>query len=132
MLELHEGNRTYAIRRFGFSMLDYYEFASDRWIQLLWEHHFMGLLFNHIPWVRRIGLREVVSGKMLVGTARYGNLHYFTPPEGLGTVGWKPYAEVSAGVENIFKVLRIEAVYRFGHIHTPGRWTVRAGLALQF
>ena len=132
LLELHEGNRTYAIRRFGFSMLDYYEFASDRWIQLLWEHHFMGLLFNHIPWVRRIGLREVVSGKMLVGTARYGNLHYFTPPEGLGIVGWKPYAEVSAGVENIFKVLRIEAVYRFGHIHTPGRWAVRAGLALQF
>lgn len=134
LLRLHEGNGTYALSRFHFNMLDHYEFASDRWAELLWEHHFMGLLFNHIPWVRRLNLREVVTAKVMVGDAKRANLHLFTPPEGLGPIGRVPYVELSAGLENILHILRVDAVWRVTHpqVNRRHQFTVRVGVAIQF
>ena len=39
-----------------------------------------------------------------------GGLFQF--PEGSQTMGKKPYAEVGVGIENIFKILRLDYVWR--------------------
>jgi hypothetical protein len=42
LLQLHEGNETYAFDRYAFNMMNYYEFASDQYASLYYEHHFQG------------------------------------------------------------------------------------------
>jgi hypothetical protein len=43
-------------------------------------------------------------------------------------LGSRPYIEASAGISNIFKILRVDLVKRFTYLDHPGitRWGVRA------
>lgn len=134
LLKLHEGSGTYGLARFTYNMLDYYELASDRWASLMVEHHFQGLLFNHIPLLRKLDIREVVSAKALIGDARAENLLRFAPPASLRAVGSIPYVELSAGVENILHFLRVDAVWRLTHnaYRTRSPFGVRFALIFQF
>jgi hypothetical protein len=97
------------------------------------EHHFQGFFLNHIPLMRRMKWREVASGKFLIGNIsdKNKNLIYF--PTGLGEVN-KPYMEVGAGVENIFKIIRVDAMWRLNHNDHPNtqRFGVRVGLQVIF
>ena len=45
-----------------------------------------------------------------------------------------PYVEVSAGLHNIFKVLRVEYVRRLTYLDRPGtdKWGVRVALDFSF
>ncbi|MFO8066843.1 MAG: DUF5686 family protein, partial [Bacteroidales bacterium] len=115
LLKLHEGNETYIFDRYAYNMMDYYEFASDMYLSIYIDHHLQGLIFNRIPYFRRLKLREVVSAKGLIGSLRKEHESYMVFPEGLR--GLKhPYYEVSAGVENIFKLFRVDAVWRLNYL----------------
>lgn len=133
LLQLHEGNETYAFDRYAFNMMNYYEFASDQYASLYLEHHFQGFFLNRFPLIRRLKWREVVTGKFLVGTISDQNKAQLQFPEGLGDVT-KPYVELSAGVENIFKVIRIDAIWRMTHLDNPNiePFGIRAGLQIIF
>ncbi len=133
LLQLHEGNETYAFDRYAFNMMIYYEFASDQYASLYLEHHFQGFFLNRFPLIRRLKWREVVTGKFLVGTISDQNKAQLQFPEGLGDVT-KPYVELSAGVENIFKVIRIDAIWRMTHLDNPNiePFGIRAGLQIIF
>jgi len=133
LLQLHEGNETYAFDRYAFNMMNYYEFASDQYASLYYEHHFQGFFLNRFPLIRRLKWREVVSGKFLIGTISDKNRQVLQFPEGLGDVS-KPYMEFSAGVENIFKVIRVDALWRTTHLDNPNIETfgIRVGLQIIF
>jgi hypothetical protein len=122
LLHLHEGNETYAFDPYAFNMMNYYEFCSDQYVSLSVEHHFNGLILNRIPLFRRLKWRTVVSGKGLWGSLRDGNDGSLPNtdakmifPNGLQDVS-KPYFEASVGVENIFKFIRIDAMWRLNHL----------------
>lgn len=133
LLQLHEGNETYAFDRYAFNMMNYYEFASDQYSSLTVEHHFQGFFLNHIPLMRRLKWREVVTGKFLVGSISDSNMKMLKFPTGMGEVS-KPYSEVGAGIENIFKVIRVDVTWRLTHLDHPNIQTfgVRAGLQIIF
>lgn len=115
LLQLHEGNETYAFDRYAFNMMNYYEFASDTYASIWLEHHFNGFFFNRVPLFRKLKWREVVSAKGLMGDISNRNLQVMEFPLGLTDVN-KPYAEVSVGVENIFKVIRVDAMWRLSYL----------------
>lgn len=125
LLELHTGNETYFLNGNAFNMMNLYEFVSDEYISLFFTHHFEGLFFNRIPLLRKLKLREVVSGKALVGSFSDGNRDLMHLPDDLFTIdadgeAWeRPYMEVSAGIENIFSLIRVDAVWRLTHLDHP-------------
>lgn len=128
LLKLHEGNATYFYDQYAFSCMNYYEFASDLWASFIWEHHFKGFFLGKIPLMKRLKWREVFIFKGLIGILtdkNNGSLAdtraYLLFPEGMSSVS-KPYFETGIGIENIFRVFRVDAIWRLTHRHSiPGQ-----------
>ena len=115
LLKLHEGNETYTFDRYAYNMMNYYEFASDRYLSVYAEHHFQGLIFNKLPLIRKLKFREVISVKGLIGELSDKHRQIIEYPESLHELK-KPYLETSAGIENIFKIFRVDAVWRLSYL----------------
>lgn len=121
LLKLHEGNVTYFYDPYAFSCMNFYEFASDKWLGWYYEHHFNGALLGRLPLVRRLKLREVVTCKGVWGSLDERNDGSLPDtrapllfPEGMSSVR-DPYVEVGAGVENILRLFRVDCVWRLTH-----------------
>lgn len=128
LLKLHEGNATYFYDTYAFSCMNYYEFASDSWLSLFYEHHFKGFFLGKIPLMKKLKWREVFIFKWLIGSLsdkNDGSLQdteaVLRFPDGMSSVS-KPYLETGVGIENIFRILRVDALWRLTHRNSrPGQ-----------
>ena len=118
LLRLHKGNETYALDDFAFNMMNYYEYASDQYFRLYAEHHFMGLFLNKAPLLRKLQWREVIHAKGLIGSLSDENQDFWDFPSTLSELD-KPYIEAGIGIENIFKLIRVDAVWRISKSDSP-------------
>ena len=118
LLKLHEGNETWIFDPLAFNMMNYYEFVSDKYVNFFFTHHFDGLFLNKIPLMRRLRWREVASFRGVIGSLSTVNRQYNVFPAGLYPIT-KPYYEASVGLENIFKVFTIDAVWRLSYLNHP-------------
>lgn len=121
LLKLHEGNATYFYDPYAFSCMNFYEFASDLWGAVFWEHHFRGFFLSKIPLMKRLKWREVATVKALWGRLsdkNNGSLPNTDAvllfPDGMSSVS-KPYIEAGVGVENILRLIRVDAIWRLTH-----------------
>ena len=114
LLELHPGNETYIFDEYAFNLMNYFEFVSDEYLSIYYTHHFDGLFFNHIPLLRKLKWREVGYVRTVIGTLSDANENYNKMPEFTYTLE-RPYIEGGVGIENIFKVIRIDAIWRLSH-----------------
>jgi hypothetical protein len=118
----------------SFNLLNFMEFASDRYVALHLEHHFDGLLFNIIPWFNKLKLREVVFARAYYGGNSTTNpSDTYMPP--LGTATTKtPYVEVGFGIENILKVASINFTWRVTNLDHPDvlGFIVKPGYIIRF
>lgn len=121
LLKLHEGNATYFYDPGAFACMDFYEFASDTWASVIYEHHFRGFLLGRVPLLKKLQWREVFIVRALWGTLSDKNDGSYPAhsaildfPEGMSSVS-KPYIEAGVGIENIFRVLRVDAIWRLTH-----------------
>jgi len=133
LLELHGGNQTFVYDYMAYNMMNYFEFASDKYASLWVFHHFEGLMFNKIPLFRKLRWREVVTYKVLFGSVSNKNKEMLLFPSTLRALDKGPYHEISAGIENIFKFFRIDAFWRLSYtenIRIP--FGVKAGFQLSF
>jgi len=133
LLKLHEGNETYAYDPLSFNMMNYYEFVSDEYASVFAEQHFQGFFLNRIPLLRRLHWREVVSCNILYGRLSEKNRSVMVFPEGLSGLS-TPYYEAGVGIENIFKLFRVDAMWRFSYLDHPNvsPFSVRATMQLAF
>ena len=133
LLKLHEGNETYAYDPLSFNMMNYYEFVSDEYLSLFAEQHFQGFFLNRIPLIRRLHWREVVSGNILYGRLSDKNKSVMAFPEGLSGLS-VPYYEAGIGIENIFKLFRVDAMWRFSYLdhNYVSPFGIRASMHLSF
>lgn len=134
LMELHGGNETYIYDYMAYNMMKYYEFASDQYASVGVFHHFEGLLFNKVPLIKKLKWREVVTGKALWGSVQDRNRTTLIFPTTLHALGAEPYVELTAGIENIFKVFRVDFLYRatYQSPKASNNIGVKAGFQLTF
>ncbi|MFM2284743.1 MAG: hypothetical protein RLZZ543_240 [Bacteroidota bacterium] len=133
-LELHQGSQTYALDPLAFNMMNIFEFASDRYAYLFIDHHFEGFFLNKVPLLRKLKWREVVTLKSVIGDMRPENRAQLMYPGGLDPQLHRPYLESGVAVENIFKIVRVDALWRMTHLDRPNAkaFGVRVSLSFRF
>jgi hypothetical protein len=97
------------------------------------------LFFNKVPLLRKLKWREVASAKVLVGSYDLKNDELLSRDfnaDGIADIYGlrQPYAEAAIGVENIFKILRVDALWRLSYLDNPNivRFGLRAKLQFEF
>jgi len=111
MLDIPRGNETQGYFSYDFNMLNYMEYVHDKYLHAYLEYHLNGFIFNRLPLLKKVGLREVFSTKGMVGSLSDKHRQIVELPMGVTKMA-NPYIELGAGVENIFRLFRVEAVWR--------------------
>ncbi len=111
MLEIPRGNETYGYYRYDFNLINYLEFIHDQYIHTYLDYHMNGFFFNRLPLLKRLGLREVVSAKAMIGSLNEKQLGGIEMPLGASSANGT-YLEVGAGLENVFRFFRVEGIWR--------------------
>jgi len=111
------------------------EFLNDQYLSWDVTYFVNGALLNRIPLIKELRWREVLSFRGLYGDLSDKNnpaysdgLYLF--PEGSYKMDNKPYMEVGVGVENIFRFLRFDYVWRLTYRDLPDVDT--SGLRVSF
>lgn len=137
-LQVPNASETYISAWPRFNTITKYQFAADRYLQIMAEHHLEGLLFERIPGLRRLRWREVWGAHLWWGdmtaanrSANYADLA--ANPLNTGVVKVQvadktPFVEMNAGIENIFSFFRLDAVWRTTYLDPRGtRFSFRYG-----
>ncbi len=132
-LKVHEGNQSYWLLTSTFNKLNFFEFISDKYVGGFVENHWEGLFFDRIPLIKKLQWRLVTTGRITYGAISSRHAAQMILPSFTKQFGNVPYAEVAVGIENIFKVGRVDLVWRVTHID-PGMSPlgIRARWALNF
>lgn len=139
LLESPPGNETYFMNHGNFNLMNEYEFVMDNYAELFLTHSFHGFFLNKIPLIQKLKLREVATFKMVYGTLSESNRianDYLknTEPFYIGNTAPSPnpYMEAGIGVENIFKLIRVDAIWRLTYRNNPlaPNFGVRVGVSL--
>lgn len=128
----------------AFNLMQPMEFLMDRYVSVHMTYYLKGWIINRIPGLNKLKLRGILSYHMLAGYLGDRNNPFKT--DGLydlpysytvsmgdaavpvqartdfsdGKYSYMPYMEITAGIENIFKLIRIEYVRRLTHLTAPG------------
>ena len=98
------------------------------------EHHFEGFFLNKVPLLRKLKLREVVSGKAVIGDLDGKHSEEMLLLPGMYSLYDGPFVEASAGIENILNVIRIDGVWRLTYQDHPniGLFAIRLKFRFDF
>ena len=118
-LKVHEGSQSYWLYTNSFNRMSYFEFISDRYVGGFIEQHWQGLLFDRIPLIKKLKWRLVTTGRITYGAISQRHNDVMIIPSFTKQFGSIPYAEASVGIENIFKLGRVDLVWRITHL-APG------------
>jgi hypothetical protein len=119
LLFIHPGNNSFVYDRTAFNLMNYYEFVSDQYLSLKAEHHFGGIFLDRIPALRKLKWREVASISAVSGRLSNKNRAILANPDVFSDLSNKPYLEAGVGIENIFKILRIDNIWRLSYLDHP-------------
>ncbi len=133
LLELHNGNETYSYDKQAFNMMNYFEFGSDKYFSASLHQHFNGFFLDKLPLIRRLKWREIAFAKGVIGSLEDKNKSLLMLPINMSTLE-KPYIESGFGLENIFKILRVDGIWRMTHLDKPNvsKFGIRATIAINF
>lgn len=127
LLEIPRANQSLGYQFKSFNLMNYMEFINDKYLTIRLNHYFKGFIFNKLPLIKKMKIREVVGLKMLYGRLSKENNPYKNknllqlPVDDQGhptsfLMDSTPYIEASVGITNIFKFLRVDLIKRFTYM----------------
>lgn len=119
-LDLPFANQLVIMDEYAFNLMNFLEYASDQYVSVHLEQHIEGLLLDRIPLINKLKWRNFVFAKAYFGTISDANFNSnYLFPKNLNKIN-DPYCEVGFGIENIFKISRIDFIWRMTDIYNPG------------
>lgn len=95
------------------------EFINDSYVSWDMTYWANGAILNYIPLVKKLKLREAFAFRGWLGALSDKNnplkspdLYLFPVSAPYEPMHGKPYMEISAGIDNFFKCLRVDYVWR--------------------
>lgn len=131
LLYIPQSNQAYSFQPTSFNTMNFIEFVTDKYVRFNVQHFFDGYIFNRIPLLRKLKLKEAITFKGIYGglddandptinndllqfnADENGNL--LTAPFDPGT----PFIEWGVGVYNIFRFLRFDIIKRVNYLERP-------------
>lgn len=123
-----------------FMLLDDMEFITDR--EIMWDLSWTanGKLFNRIPLLKKLKLREYIGFKGMIGKLTNKNNPFirsdddkaFVFPSGTSIIESKPYMEFVFGLSNIFKFFEIDYVRRLTYTQGKSKNGIRFAVNINF
>ena len=142
LLILPNANLTYTIQPEAYTNMNALEFLNDEYASWDVTYYMNGNLLNRIPLIKKLKWREVFTFRGLWGNLTDKNNPMLTSdkeglymfPQESFLMGKTPYMEAGAGIENIFKFLRIDYVWRLNYRNHPNiqKSGVRMTMKLSF
>jgi hypothetical protein len=112
-LNVAPGNETFYYDQYSFSLMNKFEYLHDQYLGVNYEHNIGNGLFRFIPLTRKLKFRQFYTIKALWGSLSDANALYNSSPDyTFHSLDGKTYMEIGTGVDNIFKVLRFDFVWR--------------------
>ena len=126
-LLLPNANLSYTIQPESYSLMNAMEFVNDQYLSWDVTYYPNGALFNRLPLIKYLKLREVIGFRGLYGSlsdrnnpALHNNLFRMPGNALCMEMQKRPYMEMNVGIDNIFTILRIDYVWRLTYRNTPG------------
>lgn len=125
-LLLPNANLSYTIQPESFTLMNPLEFINDSYVSWDVTYWANGTLLNYVPLLKKLKLREAFSFRGLLGHLSDKNNPQISPelfqfPESAQPqkMTSTPYMEVGVGVDNLFKVLRVDYIWRLTYRNNP-------------
>ncbi len=111
--------------------MNFLEFVGDETFEFGIQHNFNGYLLGKIPLLKKAKLRAIIGFKGLLGRLTDDNNPILHPDDlpalpvnangsaATFALTGGPYFEFNIGVENIFKILRLDIVKRVSYLDHP-------------
>ncbi|MCW3462751.1 DUF5686 and carboxypeptidase regulatory-like domain-containing protein [Chitinophaga nivalis] len=137
-LEVHPGNEIYYYNKYAFNMMNRFEFISDQYAGFNIEHTIGNGIFGYIPLIKKLKWRQFWTAKGVIGSLSESNKQLnMNNGYTFKTLQGNPYLELGTGIENIFKFLRVDFIWRVTPAVSPEepinkRFGVFGSFKLQF
>lgn len=119
-------NTSYIVQPRSFTLMNPMEFVTTSYASLELSYFANGAILNYIPLIKKLKLREVFGFRSFWGRldkksnpAYNPELPLFPANTGLTELKHGPYMEVSVGIENILRILRVDYVWRLNYRNVP-------------
>lgn len=135
-LMLPNANLSYTIQPESFVLMSPMEFMNDRYLSWDITYWANGAIFNRLPLIKYLKLREAFSFRGLYGKLKDSNnpannleLLRFPDMNNSSPMDKTPYMEMGVGIDNILTCLRVDYVWRLTYMNRAN--IDRRGLRIQ-
>jgi hypothetical protein len=139
LLNVLKGNDTYYYNKYAFNNMNRFEFVSDKYASLAVQQSFGSFPFKYFPLMKKLKWRSLVTFRGVLGDMSQANKiangyydtsinYHFTIPNRI------PYLETGFGIDNIFHLIRLDAVWRLNYLNNPGisKFGIKGSIEVKF
>ena len=128
-LQIVPGNEMLYYNHSAFNLMNRFEFIADNYAGFNIEHKIGSGFFKYIPLIKRLKWRQFWGVKGVVGSLSQENEKLnFVGNYPYTSLNGKMYMELGTGVDNIFKVFRVDFVWRVLNENTTTQSINRFGV----
>jgi hypothetical protein len=133
LLDIQPGNNWYYYSRGSFNLMNRFEYLTDQYAGFNLEHNIGSGLFRYTKLTRKMKLRQFWEVKGVVGNLSEANKQLnYVDEHVFSTLNGKLYMEVGTGIDNIFKLFRVDCIWRILPTPLPVQQVKRFGVFFGF